>query len=730
MNHLDDDKIVNTLFDRLLLSCEKICKEPGDTQKITETFHFARNAHEGVRRKSGEPYITHPLSVALIVVDEMGLGVKSVQAALLHDVVEDTDYTLEDLSFRFGAKVSSMVDGLTKLSGVFDNNSSEQAENFKRMLLTLSDDVRVILIKIADRLHNMRTLGSMLPHKQMKIASETIYLFAPLAHRLGLFAIKSELEDLSLKFRFAEQYAEIEEKLEETKLRRDEFIDNLTAPIIKKLDDAGIKYTISTRVKSIYSIWKKIKAKQVAFKEIYDIFAIRIVFTPSEGLSEKTQCWHIYSLLTDLYLPKMDRIRDWVGTPKANGYEALHCTVMGPGGVWAEVQIRSERMDNIAERGFAAHWSYKQNSKQHSKQDAEIDPLIEQLRHALSRPTEDAVEFLDNFKLGLQVSEIMVFTPKGESRTMPKGATALDFAYEIHSKIGSSAIGAKINYKLSSIYEEIHTGDQIEIITSPSVTPQVEWLDHVKTAKAKFHIKQVLKGDTQKSIERGRAIFEEKMRELDVPIQARVFKKVLPAYGVSNKQEFYSNVGSGLLDISDLGTVLKTNSAQKLIKYWSLQLSRPFRSSAAKHTEVDGQEMIMAKCCRPIAGDEVVGFEKEGGQVEVHRRSCPVAVRLSSQYGEKIVAAKWSSQKILSYLATIEVRGIDRIGILLDVSKIVSEQLDVNIRGVNFSSHDGIFEGKITLYVQNNEDLRDIMAQVASVKGIEKIYRVEIDTVN
>lgn len=721
---MNDDTIVDHLFEKLLTSCEKICKAPSDLEKIKETFIFARNAHSGVRRKSGEPYITHPLSVALIVVNEMGLGVKSVQAALLHDVVEDTDYTLEDLSFRFGEKVASMVDGLTKLSGVFENNSSEQAENFKRMLLTLSDDVRVILIKIADRLHNMRTLGSMLPHKQMKIASETIYLFAPLAHRLGLYTIKSELEDLSLKFRFAEQYAEIEEKLEETKMKRDEFIDTLCAPIKEKLKAADIDFTITARVKSIYSIWKKIKTKQIDFSEIYDIFAVRIVFKPKEGLSEKTQCWHIYSLLTDLYIPKMDRIRDWVGKPKANGYEALHCTLMGPGGIWAEVQIRSERMDNIAERGFAAHWTYKQNSKA----DDEIDPLINQLRHALSRPTEDAVEFLDNFKLGLQVSEIMVFTPKGESKTMPRGSTALDFAYEIHSKIGSRAIGAKINYKLASIYDKIHSGDQIEIITSDSVTPQPEWLEHAITAKAKFHIRQTLKGDKQKNIEKGREIFEAKMRELDTPIQARVFKKVLPAYKISNKQEFYVKVGSGQIELSNLESVLKSNAAQKIIKYWSLQLSRSFRTT--KHTEIDGGEMILAQCCKPIAGDEVVGFEMDNGKVEVHRRSCPVAVRLSAQHGDKIVPAKWSSEKIMSYLATIEVRGIDRVGILLDVSKIISEQLDVNIRSVKFSSHDGIFEGQITLYVQNNEDLKDIMAQVGSVKGIDKIYRGEIDTIN
>ncbi len=727
---MDDNRFVEELFDGLMAQCEKVCKEPADYDKIRDAFYFARDAHNGVKRKSGEPYITHPIAVARIAVEEMGLGVKSIQAALLHDVVEDTDYTLEDISFRFGDKVAKIVDGLTKLSGVFDNRSSEQAENFKRMLLTLSDDVRVILIKIADRLHNMRTLGSMLPHKQMKIASETIYLFAPLAHRLGLYAIKSELEDLSLKFRFKSEYADIEEKLDSTRLKRNEYIDDFNGAVIKKLTDAGIDFKISARIKSVYSIWKKLKTKQIDFSEIYDLFAIRIVFKPKEGLTEKTQCWHIYSLLTDIYRPKMDRIRDWITNPKANGYEALHCTVMGPGGVWSEVQIRSERMDNIAERGFAAHWSYKQNSKL----DNEIDPLIEQLRHALSRPTEDAVEFLDNFKLGLQVSEIMVFTPKGQSKTMPKGSTALDFAYEIHSKIGSSAIGAKINYKLVPIYTEISAGDQIEIITSSSVTPQKEWLDNVITAKAKFHIKQALKGDKVRNLERGQEIFEKRMQELGIPIKARIFQKILPIYGAANKSEFYTMVGSSIIDLTDLDKALKTNTAQKFIKYWSLQLSKPFRGNksteAEETTEQQQKNMVMAECCHPIAGDEVIGFEREGGYVEVHKKLCPVAVRLSAQQGGTIVAAKWSSEKILSYLTTVELRGIDRIGILLDVTKIISEQLDVNIREVSFASHDGIFEGKIALYVRNNEDLKDIMDQVSAVKGIERIGRVEVGAVN
>lgn len=719
---MEDDKLVNDLFEEMLSHCGKICRDEGSYDRIRQAFYFARDAHAGVRRKSGEPYITHPIAVARIVVVELGLGVKSVQAALLHDVVEDTDYTLKDISFRFGDKVASMVDGLTKLSGVFDNNSSEQAENFKRMLLTLSDDVRVIMIKIADRLHNMRTLGSMLPHKQMKIASETIYLFAPLAHRLGLYSIKSELEDLSLKFRFADEYEQIEEKLESTRVARDEFVEAFRTPIVEKLRAAGIDFQISTRVKSIYSIWKKIKTKQVEFEEIYDLFAIRIVFRPKEELSEKAQCWHIYSLITDIYRPKMDRIRDWVGTPKANGYEALHCTVMGPGGVWAEVQIRSERMDEIAERGFAAHFLYKQQTGH----DNEIDPMLAKLREALGSPTQDAVEFLDNFKLGLQVSEIMVFTPKGDSRTMPKGSTALDFAYEIHSKIGSHAIGAKVNYRLVPIYTEITAGDQIEIITSDSVTPQRDWIDHVTTAKAKNHIRQSLKRDTDNSIKYGQEVFENKLSTLGIKSQGRVFRKVLPAYNVATKGEFYAKIGSGLIELDGLEKILRQNAAEKLIKYWSLQLSKPFRSSKHEHLS-DKSQLQMGECCHPIPGDEVIGFEKAGGVVELHRKSCPVAIKMSSQSGEKIVVAKWSSEKVVSYLTIIELRGIDRIGILLDVSKVLTEQLEVNIREVEFSSHDGVFEGHIALYVRSHKDLKKIMDAVMAIKGIEKVTRSEED---
>ncbi|MEG1405261.1 MAG: RelA/SpoT family protein, partial [Alistipes sp.] len=539
----EDEEIIKEKWDDLLLSCTKICKNDEDWDFIKRAFFLAKEAHQGVRRRSGEPYLLHPIAVAKIVIEEIGLGVKSVVASLLHDVVEDTEYTVEDMERIFGHKIASMVDGLTKMSGVFNADTSEQAEYFRKVLLTLSDDVRVILIKIADRLHNMRTLGSMPMNKQIKITSETIYLFAPLAHRLGLFSIKSELEDLCMKYRFPQQYAEIAQKLTETEATRQQLINKFNAPIIAALNRDHINYEISGRVKSIYSIWSKMQRKQIPFEEIYDLFAIRIVFNPLAFPSEKTQCWQIYSSITDTYTPKPDRLRDWISMPKANGYEALHSTVMGPDGVWVEVQIRTRRMEEIAERGFAAHWKYKRLTI--SQDEDEFDKWLKQIRNALNSPTENAVDFLDNFKLSLYTSEIVVFTPRGESRKMPHGATALDFAYDIHSKIGNSAIGAKINHKIQPITTQINSGDQIEIITADTARPKPEWLDIVTTSKAKQVIKNFLKRERQNNIERGMQSLEEKMRELNIPLSGRVLRKIIPMYGSSNKEELYSKIGAG-----------------------------------------------------------------------------------------------------------------------------------------------------------------------------------------
>ena len=732
----EDERIIGEQFDKLMASCAKICKNEYDKDLIQRAFFLAKEAHEGVRRRSGEPYILHPIAVAQIVVDEIGLGVKSVVAALLHDVVEDTDYTVEDIESRFGPKIALMVDGLTKMSGVFKTSASEQAENFRKMLLTLSDDVRVILIKIADRLHNMRTLQYMPPHKQMKITSETIYLFAPLAYRLGLFAIKSELEDLSLKYRFPEDYKQIEAKIAETEADRTKFIEKFNAPIIEKLKSNDIDFEISGRVKSIYSIWAKMQRKHVSFEEIYDIFAVRIVFRPSPLIPEKSQCWHIYSLITDIYKPKPDRIRDWVNIPKANGYEALHSTVMGPDGVWVEVQIRSERMEEIAERGFAAHWKYK--SEKLSKEEGEFDRWMKQVREALNSSPENAVEFLDNFKLSLYTSEIVVFTPKGESRTLPQGATALDFAYDIHTKIGNSAMGAKINRKIESIFAPISSGDQVEIITSKNVKPKAEWLEHVITTKAKQSIMNFLKKENLNNIANGIVLFEGKLKEYGVPPSARVFRKILPAYECATKDEFYSKLGAGILKLDGLEKILRDNPANKILKFWTLQIPNPFRFLGAEEKkknkklvvdpseETEESQFVIAPCCNPIPGDEVVGYKNEvTHKIDVHKKNCNEMIKLAAQHGNNLTPVTWSSHKAMSYLSVLEMRGIDRIGILMELSQVITGELNINIRELHIQSHDGIFEGRISLYVKNIKDLRMIMEKVRRIKGVEQVNRVE-----
>ena len=578
----EDEVIIKEKWDDLLLSCTKICKNDEDWNFIKRAFFLAKEAHQGVRRRSGEPYLLHPIAVAKIVIEEIGLGVKSVVAALLHDVVEDTEYSVEDMERIFGPKIASMVDGLTKMSGVFNADTSEQAEYFRKVLLTLSDDVRVILIKIADRLHNMRTLGAMPMNKQIKITGETIYLFAPLAYRLGLYSIKSELEDLCMKYRFPQQYAEITQKLNETEASRREFIDKFNAPIIAALNRDNINYEISGRVKSIYSIWSKMQRKQIPFEEIYDLFAIRIVFKP------------------------------------------LPSTVMGPDGVWVEVQIRTQRMEDIAERGFAAHWKYKHATI--SQDEDEFDKWLKQIRAALNSPTENAVDFLDNFKLSLYTSEIVVFTPKGEARKMPFGATALDFAYDIHSKIGNSAISAKINHKLEPITTQINSGDQIEIITADNARPKPEWLEIATTAKAKQSIKSFLKRERQNNIERGMQMLDEKMKSLNIKLSGRVLRKIVPIYESNNKEELYSKIGAGIIDLKDLDKVLKVNSKSKILKFWTLFINKkedeegddpaaindagetaPNAAHPAKE-QPETPQFEIAECCKPIPGDKVVGY--------------------------------------------------------------------------------------------------------------------------
>ncbi len=730
----EDEHLIKEKWNDLLLSCAKVCKNDEDWNFIKRAFFLAKEAHEGVRRRSGEPYLLHPIAVAQIVIDEIGLGVKSVVASLLHDVVEDTEYTVEDMERIFGPKIASMVDGLTKMSGVFNADTSEQAEYFRKVLLTLSDDVRVILIKIADRLHNMRTLGSMPLNKQIKITGETIYLFAPLAYRLGLYSIKSELEDLCMKYRFPQQYAEISQKLQESEATRQEFIDKFNAPIIAALNRDNINYEISGRVKSIYSIWSKMQRKQIPFEEIYDLFAIRIVFKPLPFPSEKTQCWQIYSTITDIYTPKPDRLRDWISMPKANGYEALHSTVMGPDGVWVEVQVRTQRMEDIAERGFAAHWKYKQATI--SQDEDEFDKWLKQIRAALNSPTENAVDFLDNFKLSLYMSEIVVFTPKGESRKMPFGATALDFAYDIHSKIGNSAISAKINHKLEPITTQINSGDQIEIITADNARPKPEWLEIATTAKAKQAIKSFLKRERQNNIERGMQMLEYKMNTLNIKLSGRVLRKIIPIYDSNSKEELYSKIGAGIISLDNLEKVLKTNSKNKILKFWTL-----FIPQKEEEEQEDGGNEItptkeaeptptpqfqIAECCKPIPGEKVVGYRDPAtGNIIVHKATCDELNRLAAQFGKNIVKEeiKWSQHKAMSYLVTVELRGIDRMGILLDLAKVVSDDFNINIREINLHSHDGIFEGGISLYVKDAESLHAVMDRIRKIKGIESVKR-------
>ena len=724
-------------FNQFLAECTR-CDKKGDKTLIRKAFKIAFDAHRGIRRKSGELYIHHPISVAKIVNQEMGLGTKSVICALLHDVVEDTDYSVEDMERLFDPKIASIIDGLTKISGVFDANTTQQAENFRKMLLTLSDDVRVILIKIADRLHNMRTLISLAIHKQMKIASETLYLFAPLAHRLGLYAIKTELEDLSLKHLYPKVYQELETKLKENESFQRAFLQEFRNPIEERLKKFGLEFEITARQKSIFSIWQKMQNKNVPFEEIYDLMAIRIVFQPLKKVPEKTQCWNIYSIITDTYMPKPERIRDWVSTPKANGYEALHATVMGPKGHWVEVQIRSARMDEIAERGFAAHWKYKQEN---SSYESELDKWIKRLTELLEDPNTDSIDFLDDIKLNLFTSEIFIFTPKGDIKTMPTNSIALDFAYEIHSEIGHNAIGAKVNHRLVPLNHLLKSGDQVEIITSDKSQSRMEWLQKVYTAKAKSAIKAMLKADTRNRIDKGKKILEERLEKLNLKPSNRIFRKLLPNYQVTSKDELYSKIGIGIIQLEDLKYVLKKNTKNKWIRYWSLQFgSRTRRGDPelnGKDKQIEGPILlretidnseagyIIAQCCNPIPGDEVIAIRDELEQIIVHKTNCPDAIKLSASHGHMLVNVQWTTHKYYSFLVKIGISGTDRFGIYNDITTTITKQLNVNIRNINLESHDGIWDGTIELYVHNTKDLNMLILNIGKIKGVENVYRAE-----
>lgn len=737
-----EEDLILAHFEDLMKHCSKF-ESKMDQRLIRKAFKFANEAHKGTRRRSGEPYILHPIAVAKIVTYEMGLGSKSVVCALLHDVVEDTDYTIEDIENQFGKKVASIIDGLTKISDVFDNQSSLQAENFRKMLLTLSDDVRVILIKLADRLHNMRTLDSLPPNKQIKVSGETIYLYAPLAHRLGLYAIKTEMEDLSLKYRYPKIYQDLITKVKDNEKKRQIIINTFALPIIIKLENAGFHFDISGRPKSIYSIWNKMQQKDIPFEEVYDLLAIRIVFEPLPGIPEKTQCWNIYSLITDTYMPKPDRIRDWVSTPKANGYEALHVTVMGPSGNWVEIQIRSKRMDEIAERGFAAHWQYKHTGTGGS---SELDKWLKKIRELLENPNSDALEFLDDFKLNLFSSEILVFTPKGHIISLPKDSTALDFAYEIHTEIGNKAIGAKINHKLVPLNHRLNSGDQIEILTSDSQKVQPDWFNNVITAKAKSAIKAAIKADNKNRIEIGKKMLEDKLKEYNLTPSSRIFKKLLPEYEVISKDELYSKIGSGIITLQDLKKILKKNTKNKWIRYWELQFGfvsrskkeadKPSIKSPALNRNTDyymirenpdesEQEYILAKCCNPIPGDNVIGYKDQDNNIIIHKAKCQNALKLISREGNRIIQANWTTHKILSYLVRISISGVDKFGIYNNITTVISKELSVNMRNINLASHDGIFDGTIDIYVHNTADLNNLIMNLSKIKGVESVKRLE-----
>jgi GTP pyrophosphokinase len=741
---LAEKRLINKQLEELLLNCPNSSKD--SRNRIRKAFDFANHAHMGVRRKAGEPYIFHPLTVAMIVVREIGLGEDAICAALLHDVVEDADYTVEDIRFSFGDKVAELVDGLTKIEGVFDKTQSKQAENFKKILLTLVTDINVILIKLADRLHNMRTLDAMSERKQVQIASETFYLFAPLADRLGFYKIKTELEDLSLKYYEPAAYKEIKEKVDKKEIESESFIQNFESPIIEKLKEAEIEFVINSRFKSVYSIWRKMQSKNVTFEEVYDLFAIRIVFKPNSNLPERTQCWAIYSLITEIYRPKLERLRDWVGTPKANGYEALHCTLMGPEGVWVEVQIKTERMDEISERGIAAHWKYKAAGQ--SKQ--ELDNWLQQVRENLMSNEENAETFVAKFKSNLLIPEIYVFTPKGEQRKLPKGATALDFAYDIHSHIGNHAIAAKVNYKLVPLNHVLKSTDQVEIITTRTQKPKKEWLDFVTTVKAKNLIKSALKSEVKEHSKKGKEIIDKKLADLGIQPSARTYRKLIAAYQQGNKDALFSNVGAGLLTLDNFNKVIRENTPQKWVQYWSMQLGLGGRNKIKNLRKIveerqhvnektgkidpkstyllkdDDLSYKIAECCKPIPGDEIVGFTDSATSIiTVHKRKCATAIKLAAQHADNIVNAQWSVHKILSFLAVLEIRGIDRIGILKELTDIIADRLNVNIRKLNIESHDGIFEGFIELYVHDREDLNMLINVVQQIKGMDSVKRIE-----
>jgi GTP pyrophosphokinase len=720
-----------------LLKMAKPVLKPGDAKIIKKAFNVSNDAHREMRRKSGEPYIYHPLEVALICVEEIGLGTTSIVAALLHDVVEDTDWELEDIEREFGTKVAQIIDGLTKISGVFEYGSSQQAENFRKMLLTLSDDVRVILIKLADRLNNMRTLDSMPRHKQLKIASETMYLYAPLAHRLGLYAIKSELEDLYLKFTDSETYLFIVNKINETRLSRNKFIKNFIGPIEEELLSQSFKFTIKGRPKSIFSIYNKMKSQNIPFEEVYDLFAVRII-VDSELENEKADCWQVYSVVTDFYRPNPDRLRDWISTPRANGYESLHTTVMSQTGQWVEVQIRTVRMDDIAERGYAAHWKYKEKDTPQNKGTG-LDEWITQVRSLLESNDGSAIEFMDDFRGNLFHDEVFVFTPKGELKVLPNGATALDFAFEIHSEVGAKCIGAKVNQKLVSINHKLKNGDQVEILTSNKQKPTEDWLNSVVTSRAKAKIKDALREEKKSTIMDGKEIVQRKLRQMKMDFNSEVVEQLRAYFETKTPNEFYYKVGKGVIDATSIKSFKEFKEQKKQKGKASYEkvkdessftkeiknLKGPDHDQLLIGEDMDLVDYILAKCCNPIPGDDVFGFVTINEGIKIHRTSCPNALELLSNHGNRVIKARWTSQQQIAFLAGLRIVGTDRVGLINDVTRVISNELKVNMRSITVDSDSGIFEGSIKLYVHSTQHLEKLMSNLSKVEGILKVTRFD-----
>ncbi len=726
----EENKEIVRRYRQLLRNAKPFLKE-NDSRAIRKAFNTALEAHSGTRRKSGEPYIFHPIAVARICVNEIGLGTTSIISALLHDVVEDTDWTIKEIERDFGKKIARIIDGLTKISGVFDQGSSQQAENFRKMLLTLSEDVRVILVKLADRLHNMRTLESMPVNKQYKIASETIFLYAPLAHRLGLYSIKSEMEDLYLRYTEPQVYDDLVSRIAANKEARNKFIKSFVRPIQRNLNDLDLDYVIKGRPKSVFSIYNKMKKQDIPFEEVYDLFAIRIILdVPIED--EKAASWQVYSTVTDYYKPNPDRLRDWISTPKTNGYESLHTTVMARNGQWVEVQIRTRRMDEIAEKGYAAHWKYKESDAGSEG----LEQWITKVRDMLEQNDSSALEFVDDFRGNLFSDEVFAFTPKGELKTLPRGASALDFAFDIHTEVGAKCIGAKVNQKLVPINYTLKNGDQVEILTSNKQKPNEDWLRYVVTSKAKAKIKDGLKEDKKHIVDDGKELIQRKFKQFKVDSTVETLEKFKAYFNLNSLFDLYFRAGKGLIENDDFRRFKEYKPPNTLKTRPSTKISdaKSFEKEVVKVKSDDvlliGEDMdvidyTLSKCCNPIPGDNVFGFVTVTEGIKIHRTTCPNAPELLANHGHRVVKAKWASLHESSFLASMKIIGTDRVGLINDITKIISDELKVNMRSMSIDTDSGIFEGEIMLYVNDTRHLDLLTTKLEAVDGVVKVSRLE-----